>query len=252
MSRATPKSPELVAERRFNQLQVERFVSAPAQALGHSNSRNGRVVQALSYFSLIRSSGHHTFGSVAIEKAMRQFFSSESGNQAAHFLPGQIKIDTHLPWSYICDANTGQRLEGLFADVENLPADFNKADSAAEQKGLREAFRMVSEVVLKQAGPQSRNRLNRELIRRVYDDVWVPRATKAFFDAKAQKELLATPALEYDSEGNISNLDERSDTRAFHKEEQTRILRYYEESMRTAPADLGDAKMTVLEQEFRR
>jgi hypothetical protein len=149
MSRTVP-SREAAAAARFNQQTVIRSVNHIQQALGHSNSRNSRVVQALTYFSLMRNSPQHNFLSsgVAIEKAARQLFRSHDGHQAAHYLPGQIWIDLRYPWSFINHRPTGLRLECLFADVEDLPADFNKADSAAEDKGLCDAFRAASEVIL--------------------------------------------------------------------------------------------------------
>ncbi len=252
MARTVPDR-EAAKAARFNQITVERFVNPMVQALGHSQSRNSRVVQTLCYFSLMRNSGTHTFlnSLVEIEKAARQLFKSPGGNQAAHFLPGQIRIETQFPWHFISDRNTGTRLECLFADVENLPADFNKADSAAEDKGLREAFRTASEVILRDAGPKKPSQVNRNLLMRVYDEIWVPRATSSFFAASTQKEeRAAIPQLEYDEQGNITNLEERGEA-DWSFDTQRGILQHYLDSMRDAPTDLRDDKISAIEREFK-
>jgi len=242
---------------RFNQLQITRFVNPVTQALGHSNSRNSRVVETLCYFSLMRNCGRHNFLNVPvlIEKAARQLFRSPGGSQAAHYLPGQIRINTDFAWTFISDPSTSRRLECLFAAVENLPADYNKADSAAEEKGLCEAFRHVSEVVLvRDAGRRNPNHASRELIRRVYLDIWIPHATNAFAAAAYQKDARADiPELVKDEWGNFVNFEEHcaAHGEGFHFDEQKRILERYMESLRTAPPDLRDDKMTAIEKDFK-
>src|SRR5438132_8548339 len=145
MARTVPDR-QVAAERRFNQQTVIRSISSVKQALGHSNSRNSRVVSTLCYFSLMSSAQPNLVNQpVSIQAAIRQLFRSHDGNQAAHYLPGQIIINTQFPWHLISDRPTGLRLECLFADVENLPPNFNKTDSSAEQKGLLETFRKASE-----------------------------------------------------------------------------------------------------------
>jgi hypothetical protein len=67
--------------------------------------------------------------------------------QAAHLLPGQIKIDGAFPWLFL-SGPAARRLESLFGHVEPLRADFNKADSAAEANGLTEAFANACRQVL--------------------------------------------------------------------------------------------------------
>ena len=256
MSRTVPDR-QAARAARFNQLQVTRFVNPVMQALGHSHSRNSRVVQTLCYFSLMRNSGRHNFLNVPvlIEKAARQLFRSPDGNQAAHYLPGQIRIRKDFAWTFISDPATSRRLECLFADVENLPADYNKADSAAEGKGLTEAFRHVSEVVLvRDSGPKNPNHASRELIRRVYQDIWIPHATNAFSAAAYQKDERADiPELVKDEWGNFVNFEEHSaaHSEGFHLDEQRRILERYMETLRTPPADLRDDKMTAMETDFK-
>ena len=207
MTRTVP-SADAARDARFNQLIVQRTISNVNHALGHSTSRNNRVVDALCYFSLMSSSRRDLVRlQVCVEAAARQLFRSTQGNQAAHYLPGQIRITTKFPWQYISDKPTSTRLECLFGEVENLPANFNKADSAAEQKGLLETFRVVSEAVLHDPAPKGAMRINRQLVRNAYNDTWVKGASKAFLTALMQKGAMpGVPKLEYDAEGNIANL----------------------------------------------
>lgn len=254
MARTVP-SREAAQAARFNQKVVVRFVNPVQQALGHSKSRNSRVVQTLEYFSLMRNNCAHNFllSSVEIQKAARQLFKSNEGYQAAHYLPGQIRFENEFPWAFLTHRPTAVRLECLFADVENLPADFNKADSAAEDKGLREAFRHAAETVIRETGPKKPNVASRDLIRRVYDEIWVPQARIAFAEAAMQKELRADiPDLIYDEYRNIVNLEERQAAMEnFNFDEQKRILQHYSESMRDSPPDLRDDKMAAIEREFK-
>lgn len=254
MDRTVPDR-QIAAERRFNQQIVIRSVSSVQQALGHSNSRNSRVVSTLCYFSLMSSTQRNLVNqSVSIHAAGQQFFRSHDGNQAAHYLPGQIMISTRFPWHLISDHPTGLRLQSLFADVENLPPNFNKTDSSAERKGLLETFRRASEVILHDMTPKGGGHINRDWVRRIYDEVWVQGATKAYFDALAQKELMpGVPELEKDSEGNILNLAERTTApdSAWNFDEQKDILKRYIETMRTAPNELLDGKMAEIERNFK-
>ena len=71
-----------------------------------------------------------------------------------------------------------QRLEYLFSDVEHLPAAYNKADSAAEEKGLRETFRLMGELVLHDPTPPKPGTIHRSLVRQMYDSVWLPARLK--------------------------------------------------------------------------
>jgi hypothetical protein len=242
------------AQARFNQLEVQRLATDVSKALAHSHSRNSHVVQAVTFFSLIRSAAPSVaVAQVLIEAAQRQMFKSSDGFQAAHYLPGQIRVGPHLPWLLIPNPNARQHLEYLFADVEHLPAAFNKADSAAEAKGLCETFRQMSEVVLHDPQPLGSGQAHKLLVRRIYDDIWIPGSLQAYGNAISQKESVAeVPDLEVDEQGNynIENLNARG-TADWSRDEEVAILHRYREAMRDAPADLGDAKIAEIEQKFR-
>jgi hypothetical protein len=253
MNRTVPDRAAAAAAR-FNQQIVTRFENPINKALGHGNTRNSLVVQTLSYFSLMRNTGSHslTHSVVAIEKAVRRLLTSHDGNQAAHYLPGQIHINGTLPWGLIGDRPTGLRLECLFAAEEDLPPDFNKADSAAEKTGLCEAFRVASLGVLHDPGPRTPHHASRNLIRRIYDDIWIPQSLNAFSVASAQKEARGgIPEPQYDEYRNIINIEEISAAgEGWRFDEQHRILERYSEAMRTPPPDLGDEKIGQIEREF--
>jgi hypothetical protein len=247
MSRQTPKGDQ-PALARFNQVTVLRFTSNVAKAVGHSNSRNDRVVQVASFFSLIRNNAPNlTSAAVMIEKAKTQMFRSPDGYQAAHYLPGQLTIQSGLPWLFLPTTNARQQLEHLFADVEHLPAAFNKADSAAEAKGLCETFRAVGEMILRDPLPPRKGTINRNIVRRVYYELWVAGASKSYSDAFAQKSMVSeVPPLERDADGNLLNISERS-TADWSREDEAQILLRYREALRTPPPSLGDGKMAEIE-----
>jgi hypothetical protein len=249
MIRQTPKGDQ-PALSRFNQVDVVRLTNGVSKAVGHSNSRNDHVVQVASFFSLIRNTAPNSASaSVIIEAAQRQMFRSPDGYQAAHYLPGQLKIQNGLPWFLLPATSARQRLENLFADVEHLPAAFNKADSAAEGKGLCETFRRVGEEVLRDPLPPRKGAINRDLVRRIYDEIWVPGATKSYSEAIAQKMLASeVPTLEVDQDGNLNleNISERS-TADWSREDEAGILRRYSEALRTSPPALQDGKMAEIE-----
>jgi len=247
MGRQTPPGdqPSLA---RFNQVTVERFTNDIAKAIGHSNSRNYRVVQVASFFSLIRNSAPNVASAaVMIEKAHTQMFRSPDGYQAAHYLPGQLRIQSELPWLLLPTTAAREQLQYLFADVEHLPAAFNKADSAAEAKGLCETFRAVGETILRDPIPPRKGTINRNLVRRIYDDLWVAGASKSYSDAFAQKSMVSeVPPLERDQEGNLLNIYERS-TADWSREEEAQILLRYREALRTPPPSLSDGKTAEIE-----
>ena len=102
-------------------------------------------------------------------------------------------------------------------------------------------------------GPKTSNNANRDLVRRVYTDIWIPQATNAFSAAALQKHTRADiPALVKDEQGNI-NLEERAEALATggNFENQERILRRYMESLHTVPVDLRDDRIVAIEKEFK-
>jgi hypothetical protein len=124
---------------------IERNANFRQQVANHNLGRNLRVIKLLSYLGLLRRSGKSLTGTVECVAALLQNFSSSKSMthlglpagtmQAAHFLPGQVRIAGHPAWEYASDPGTRGQMEFLFAEVEHLPLVFNQADTAAEAKG---------------------------------------------------------------------------------------------------------------------
>lgn len=245
MRRTSPSRAESAYER-FRLLRVERYVADPARAIAHGCSRNSHVVKVLSYMALLRAEGRAgpplaVQPSVACTAAVRQFFSASDGDQAAHLLPGQIRIDGQFPWLYLQGA-AARQLENEFAYVEPMHANFNKADSAAEANGMADAFADACRHVLVAPGPPERE------IAHAYHQVWTPAALQALFAAEAQKRSNPLPPdLSYGEPGTaeygmILNLEERgeamSDEATWNNFEQISVLDYYRASFDDPPPEL--------------
>lgn len=153
LGRKRVSDPELASLGRF-QGAIERFSNFRDQALNHNLGRNVRVVKVLAHLAGMMQNGCAIQGRVECTAAVRQNFSSSKAEaqEAAHFLPGQLKIGGLNLWHFASDYSTRSRLEFLFAEVEHLPAPFNQADSAAERKGeeggLCAAFAAACEALL--------------------------------------------------------------------------------------------------------
>lgn len=239
---------------RFRHLKVERFVADHVAALNHSRSRNGHVVKVLCHVALLRDPARLTRPlppqpGVTCTAAERQFFKASDGLQAAHLLPGQIKIDAANPWTYL-RGEQARAFENLFAYVEPLHANVNKADSAAEANGLTAAFADACRYVLTGTGTPERD------IETAYGRVWRPGARAAFAAAEAQKRSKPVPPPVVYGEpgtpdfGNIINIEELGE--AFADEtlrnvhEQLSVLRYYRASLDDDPPELQPRKMAEI------
>lgn len=240
---------------RFRHLKVERFVSDHAAALNHSRSRNGHVVKVLCHIALLRDPARlvrplSPRPSITCAAAERQFFRASDGQQAAHLLPGQIKVDGANPWTYLRSAQEARAFENLFAYVEPLDANVNKADSAAEANGLTAAFADACRFVLAGAGAPERD------IETAYIRVWQPGARAAFAAAAAQKRNKPVPPpIVYGAPGtpdfgNIINIDELGEAYAdetlWNVYEQLSVLDYYRASLDDVPPELRPQKITAI------
>lgn len=139
MKRGRASDPEL-AELGSFQGSIERSANFRQQAMNHNLGRNVRVVKVLAYVVFMRRAGITLAGPVECRAAIRQNFASvqspASGPmQAAHFLPGQVRIGARPLWEHATSPLARAQIEFLFGEVEHLPAVFNQADSAAEASG---------------------------------------------------------------------------------------------------------------------
>lgn len=260
---AIRKVPDTLHARRqeWSSKEVIRFHSYMQQALSHSMGRNDRVARVLCYLSLLRSAG--TVGaepSLRVVAARWQNYSSTAGNQAAHFLPGQLMVNSRKMSELVIDEQTRTRISCLFGDVEDLPADFNKADTQAEANGraggLCAAFERAALTVLRDASGDAG--IDRSTVRKAYSTVWVPLARAAFANAQTKKaEKYTVPELQYGKAGGIEygmiiNLAERESATAYQQRvsHQQDILRHYSRSLDREPPALSEANMSALERDF--
>lgn len=114
-------------------------------AAGHARNRLLHTCEAISLVGgLALERGGHT-PSFSIEGAKVQDAKANSGEQAAHVLPGQILIDGKPPWSFAGGEKAKVAWLARFMVTSAVPETFNVADSAAEKAGLKEAFRQACE-----------------------------------------------------------------------------------------------------------
>jgi hypothetical protein len=261
---ATRKKPDIehAQQEEWSDKEVERFASYSMQALSHSMGRDDRVAQLLCYLSLLRGSGRVDANpAVDVVAAKWQNYSSQAGNQAAHFMPGQLLVDNEKASLLTQDPQTRTRISCLFADVEDLPADFNKADTQAEAKGrsggLCAALIETARVVIRDTSPGVN--IDRTTVRDTYHMVWVKMARTAFENAmKSKVDKYKQPDLVFGQAGGVEygtilNLPDRENASQYQHsiDHQQDILRHYQRSLEKEPIALLDNNMDLLERDFR-
>ncbi len=193
----------------------------------------------------------------SVAAANFQNYSASSGQQAAHYLPGQLKINGKRISHYVNDLKTKIRIDCLFGDVDSLPSNFNKADSEAEAKGLCQALASSAKAMINRP-PSQLGAIDAIYVRLVYRTIWIPRARIAIqvtLNKKGQKYV--EPGLRYGSAGGvnfntISNLSERELATKYQRNitQQRHILEKYKEALNILPRELQDSHMKELEKEF--
>jgi hypothetical protein len=195
----------------------------------HILGRNVHMLELLTGLSVMASGARHGgdatsrlrglhYPSVSCTGAILQKFRVDSPYAAAHYLPGQLRLNGLPPWEYLSDRWSRIFLQDLFADVEKLHELFNKADSAAEQgpEGLKELAAHCAAHVLNDPAPPDDGRANRELVHNVFERLWLPgmgAALEAAIESKEEKPQ--PPPLQFEDDpvqGRvITNLEERSE-----------------------------------------
>lgn len=80
-------------------------------------------------------------GPLTVEAAESQYFYAHDDDEAAHCAPGQILSGSQAIQRLITASDDIQLIvENLFGKTDELHCRFNKADSRAEENGLRNAF----------------------------------------------------------------------------------------------------------------
>ncbi len=178
----------------FSELTVQRAQSDVDLARSHVAGRNRRVGQFLCYLSLMHSHGLVPPGTrCEASGAQLQDFNSEAGYQAAHYLPGQIILwvaghGKLMPWELVQDRATRDRIGALFSRVQNLPANFNKADSYAEKYAsppLKDLFADSCRNVLGGRPPVA-GAIHVAAVRKAYDR-WIERSVLSYRSAINRK-----------------------------------------------------------------
>lgn len=106
----------------------------------HEVNRQSAVKEILVHVFLM--SKFNIIGSVlTVGEAQSQYLRASGGQQAAHCAPGQI-LSTGVPIQNLLTASVDLQLavENLFGRTDAIDTKFNKADSRAEENGLRNAF----------------------------------------------------------------------------------------------------------------
>ncbi len=140
-------------------------------AWGHAMWRNNLVAKVFCYLSVMRAAGLIPDKSKVLlsphNLRVPQDFNASGGNQAAHYLPGFVAIASgsaktpRYLWDLISDTAIRDKVAALFRATQDLPASFNRADSAAEARqllapaGLKQVFGEGCQLTLDQRPPKS-------------------------------------------------------------------------------------------------
>jgi hypothetical protein len=183
----------------FSEVGVERFRSEQDLAKDHVIGRNRRVGELLCYLSLMRSHGLiPQDAEVSCIKARYQDYSSKSsdGNEAAHYLPGQIIIKFagnagFDPSHYVKDSDTESAIGSLFSRVQDLPADYNKADSYVEKYTRPGLKQLLAEACRKVINHHIQLGASVNPIVRIAFNKWIEDSLKAYAAAINRKTDIA-------------------------------------------------------------
>jgi hypothetical protein len=272
MDRKPVSNPALAALGTF-QGTIDRNAHFRQQALDHNLGRNIRVIKLLGYLALLRQSGASLTGRMECVAAVRQNFSSSQSmthlglptgsTQAAHFLPGQMRIGGKEIWRCATNRATRDHIEFLFAEVEHLPLPFNQADTAAEAKGqsgglcsalVQACTTLVRRKVI--VPPVLPGKLPRDLVQAAYVD-WHRNAMTALRNAIANKDAkpglppLAGDRFEGYTPESISARSTASPT-LWNRDDALRILQYYveDQQQRTWQWIMGSCQWALREVEW--
>jgi hypothetical protein len=248
MNRLPVSDPALAALGKF-QGKIDRNASFRKQAFDHNLGRNVRVVRVLAFVALLRQSRVALAGGVECVGDPPQNFSSSQTmthmglpmgpHQAAHFLPGRIRIGGTDLWRFAPRPGARNAVEFLFAEVEHLPVPFNQADSAAEAKGqplgLCAAFAQACATIISLpfAANAPAGKVNRDLLRAAYE-AWQRNALQALERALAAKRAKPgiPPLVGNAFEGyTAESIAARSEAPAaeWNRDEALSVLEYYRE-----------------------
>jgi hypothetical protein len=184
-------------------------------AKAHTANRNAHMLELLCGLSAMASAAsggpalrlrNLRLTTVNFTGAIRQRYSYPEPDAGAHLMPGQLRLSGLPPWEYVPHQVGRIFLLDLFEEVDRLHANFNRADSAAEDgpNGLKELAVEAATQILRDSSARPGGRANRELVWNVHKGLWLPGVEKSLTlaidkkDAKPQVPSLkhATPTFD--------------------------------------------------------
>jgi len=266
-----PNKANVLKNSRDFQASGNRFSAEGRNALAkaHTAGRNARMLELLMGVSALASHARSANAAEGLRQVpgssasctrailRRQWYRAP--DQAAHFLPGQLRLDARPVWDYVPNSVGRLYLMDLFADVERLHANFNRADSAAENGpvGLKALAAHCAHLIVRDASVPKGGVANRQLVWNVYRGLWLPGLEHSFTAAIENKLTKPRPPeIEYktptfspsDPSSSdprlIANLQQRSDAgdSAWNINETVAILRDSKANATSGPgpADVSD------------
>jgi hypothetical protein len=140
-------------------------------AWGHAMWRNNLVAKVFCYLSVMRAAGlisaHARVEVSPGSLRVPQDFQAANGNEAAHYLPGFVAIKDagkglRYLWDFVSAKSTRDEIAGLFRATQDLPPNYNRADSAAEGRarlgptGLKKIFEQCCQTMVDLDPPRSK------------------------------------------------------------------------------------------------
>ena len=187
MSDRKTHSAQASADATFSERTVKRVVSDVELANNHAIGRNRRIGQLLCMLGLMRACDVITPKTrCRVVGARLQDFNSQVGYEAAHYMPGQLLLQPPgkgeiEPWVLLKDATSRDSMATLFSRVQDLPANFNKADSYAEKyakPALKCLLATVCQTVI-DAPPVAAKVLNVAVVKGAYQQ-WITQSCIAY------------------------------------------------------------------------
>lgn len=133
-------------------------VHLPLTATTHEVERQRTMTQLLLEIYMMTGFGMlDRDDKLSVKGATVQDERASGGDQAAHYLPRQLTVNSISLQDVAVKYSTAlsNHIKALFARTEHLPANYNRADSKAEVNGLNEAFRQACLLVLDSSRPLS-------------------------------------------------------------------------------------------------
>jgi hypothetical protein len=168
--------------------------SDPEIAAIHETNRQSTVKEILVHIFFL-SKFNKIQPSLTVEAAESQYFYATGDDQAAHCVPGQVLFNGVTIQRLITTNDVLELgLENLFGRTDGLHGKFNKADSRAEENGLRSTMADVCNFVALRAKNYRFQRA--EQVFPIIDSAfgtYKARGVQAFNAAIAKQQSMTTP-----------------------------------------------------------